>query len=200
MKKTASKIADTSRKFKTKRITSKNVDGHCNGILASGKPCEKTSFVNFNLCKRCYGKLKEKGKVRYDDKLEHFYRDVKFTVDDPNGLFLKGQTIRQYAQFGYVFEFTGLKTQKYYYIYTKKDVEKKFKQCSIITTANPFVKSPSLKEFDLSKRELVDMKSVENEEENDEEENDEEENDEEENDEDEVVDDEVVDEVVVDED
>ena len=186
MRKTASKIADTSRKFKTKRITSKNIDGHCNGLLASGKPCEKTNFVNFNLCKRCYGKLKEKGKVRYDDKLEHFYRDVKFTVDDPNGLFLKGQTIRQYVQFGYVFEFTGLKPQTFYYIYTKKDVEDKFKHCSIITTANPFVKSPSLEECNLSKYEHVDLKSVEKESEEGEEDmnNDEVDEDEEENDED----------------
>ena len=159
-KKTASKIADVSRKFKTKRIASKNVDGYCNGFLASGKPCEKKTFVNFNLCKRCYGKLKEKGKTKYDEKLERYYRDVKFTADDPNGLFLKGQTIRQYAQYGHVFEFTGLKIQKFYYIYTKKDVENNFKHCSIITTANPFVKSPSLGEFDLSKYELVDLKSV----------------------------------------
>ena len=158
-KKMASKIADVSRKFKTKRIMSKNVDGCCNGILASGKPCTKKTFVNFNLCKRCYGKLKEKGKTKYDEKLDRFYRDIKFTADDPNGLFLKGQTIRQYAQYGHVFEFTGLKIQKFYYIYTKKDVENNFKYCSIITTANPFVKSPSLEEFDLSKYELVDLKN-----------------------------------------
>ena len=112
-KKEVSKIVDVSRKFKTKKIKSKNVNGLCNGYLASGKPCTKDKFVQFNLCKRCFGKLKEKGAVKLDDDLNLYYRDVKFTTNDPNGLFRKGQTIRQYSQHGHLFEFNGLKIFKY---------------------------------------------------------------------------------------
>jgi hypothetical protein len=158
----SSKIADGSRKFKTKRFVSKNVDGLCNGILTSGKPCQKTKFVEFNLCKRCYGKLKEKGKVKFDEELGFFYRDIKFTVDDPNGLFLKGQTIRQYSKAGHIFEFTGLKIQNYYYVYTRNDALDNFKHCSIITTANPFVRTASLEEFDLAKYEIIEKENINN--------------------------------------
>ena len=158
-KKKSSKQVDTTRKFKTKKLKSKNVDGYCNGYLASGKPCKKTKCVRLKLCKRCIGELKERGATKFDEELELFYRDVKFTVDDPNELFQKGQIIRQYSQGGRTFEFNGLKTQDHYYIYTKKDAENNFKHCSIITTANPFVKGVSIAQFDLAEHEIIEKQT-----------------------------------------
>ena len=149
------------RQFKTSQIvSSKSANGTCNGYLASGKPCTKTKTHKYNLCTRCFGKLKAKstGKVKYDDMTESYYREVKFLQNDPNGLFQKGQIVKQYSKSGHLYDFNGIQTQKYYYIYTLKDAETGFKTCSIITTSNPFVKGTTLENINLSEHEIIENK------------------------------------------
>ena len=60
-----------------------------------------------------------KGQVHFDEDLGYYYRDVKFIVDDPNGMFFKGQEVRQYSQYSRAFDFNGAQCHRRYYVFTK---------------------------------------------------------------------------------
>jgi len=138
------KQASIDSKFRTKRLKFKAECSTCTGYLASGKPCIKPKIVEYGMCTRCCGELKEKGHVHFDEDLGYFYRDVKFTVDDPNGMFFKGQEVRQYSQYSRTFDFNGAQCHRRYYVFTRKDVLDDFKSCTFITTSCPFFKNTTL--------------------------------------------------------
>jgi hypothetical protein len=149
------KQASTKSKFHVKELKFKSECDKCTGYLASGKPCTKTKIVEYGMCTRCSGELKEKGPIVFDEVLGHFYRDVKFTVDDPNGLFFKGQEIRQYSKYSRTFDFNGTQCHRYYYIFTHKDVLDDFKSCTFIVSSSPFVKGAVLKKRNIEKYRLI---------------------------------------------
>ena len=149
-----SKQAATDSKFRTKQLKFKADCSTCTGYLASGKPCTKTKIVEYGMCTRCCGELKEKGQVHFDEDLGYYYRDVKFIVDDPNGMFFKGQEVRQYSQYSRAFDFNGAQCHRRYYVFTRKDVLDDFKSCTFITSSCPFFKSATLKPTNIERYRL----------------------------------------------